>query len=96
MVEVEVGDRVEHGAISDLDHFLASRWRLYSVWRGELVTGRIDHAPWDLRAAELVDVVPDLVTAAGLPVPAGAPLVRYAPGVDVRIAPPVRLGQHPT
>jgi uncharacterized protein YqjF (DUF2071 family) len=96
MVEVEVGDRVEHGAISDLDHFLASRWRLYSVWRGELVTGRIDHAPWDRRAAELVDVVPDLVTAAGLPEPAGAPLVRYAPGVDVRIAPPVRLGQHPT
>jgi hypothetical protein len=40
--------------------------------------------------------VPDLVTAAGLPEPAGPPLVRYAPGVDVRIAAPVRLGGHPT
>lgn len=92
-VEVEVGDPVSAGEMTDLDHFLASRWRLYSVGRGGgLVLGRIDHAPWALRSAELVEVRQDLVEAAGLPSPRGEPIVRYAPGVGVRIAPPTRLG----
>lgn len=91
VVEVEVGDRIRPEEISELDHFLVSRWRLYSVWRNSLVVGRIDHPPWELRSAELVGVLPELVTAAGLPPPSEAPLVRYAPGVDVRIAPPARL-----
>ena len=90
-IEVEVGDPIPPGEVSDLDHFLVSRWRLYSVWRGSLVLGRIDHAPWSLRAAELVGLRQDVLAAAGLPEPAGDPLVRYAPGVDVRIAPPLRL-----
>ena len=93
-IEVEVGDRVEPGDVSDLDHFLVSRWRLYSEWRGGLVLGRIDHAPWTLRAAELIDIRSDMPKAAGLPQPTGTPLVRYAPGIDVRIAPPVRMGTH--
>lgn len=92
-VEVEVGSPVPAGEMTDLDHFLASRWRLYSVGRGGgLVLGRIDHAPWALRSAELVEVRQDLVEAAGLPGPHGDPIVRYAPGVGVRIAPPTRLG----
>lgn len=91
-VEVEVGDPVSAGEMTDLDHFLASRWRLYSVGHRGLVLGRIDHAPWTLRSAELIEVRQDLVEAAGLPSPDGAPIVRYAPGVGVRIAPPIRLG----
>lgn len=90
-IEVEVGDRIEPEKVSDLDHFLVSRWRLYSVWHRGLVLGRIAHAPWTLRTAELVDLQQDMLAAAGLPRPAGDPLVRYAPGVDVRIAPPVRM-----
>lgn len=91
-VEVEVGDPVPAGEMTDLDHFLVSRWRLYSVGRRGLVLGRIDHAPWALRSAELVAVRQDLVEAAGLPSPDGEPIVRYAPGVGVRIAAPTRLG----
>jgi hypothetical protein len=93
-VEVDVGDGIGPDEMSDLDHFLVSRWRLYSVWRRDLVLGRIEHAPWTLRAAELVDLRQDMLEAAGLPQPTVAPLVRYAPGVDVRIAPPVRMGRH--
>jgi uncharacterized protein YqjF (DUF2071 family) len=91
-VEVEVGHPVPAGDVTDLDHFLVSRWRLYSAGRRGLVLGRIDHAPWALRSAELVEVRQDLVEAAGLPSPIGEPIVRYAPGVGVRIAPPTRLG----
>jgi uncharacterized protein YqjF (DUF2071 family) len=91
-VEVEVGEPVPAREMTDLDHFLVSRWRLYSAGRRGLVLGRIDHAPWALRSAELVGVRQDLVEAAGLPSPDGEPIVRYAPGVGVRIAPPARLG----
>lgn len=91
-VEVEVGDPLAPEDVTDLDHFLVSRWRLYSRGRRGLMVGRIDHVPWALRSAGLVDVREDLLRAAGLPDPASAPLVRYAPGVDVRIAPPARLG----
>ena len=90
-IEVEVGDRIDPEKVSDLDHFLVSRWRLYSMWHRGLVLGRIEHAPWTLRAAELVDLQQDMLAAAGLPRPAGEPSVRYAPGVDVRIAMPVRM-----
>jgi uncharacterized protein YqjF (DUF2071 family) len=45
-----------------------------------------------LRSADLVEVRQDLVEAAGLPSPDGEPIVRYAPGAGVRIAPPTRLG----
>lgn len=89
-VEVEVGDLIPAAAMSDLDHFLVSRWRLYSAGRRGLVVGRIDHPPWALREAELLDLRQDLVEAAGLPRPEGAPLVRYATGVEVRIAAPAR------
>jgi uncharacterized protein YqjF (DUF2071 family) len=91
-VEIEVGDPVPAGEMTDLDHFLVSRWRLYSADRRGLVLGRIDHAPWALRSAELVGVRQDLMEAAGLPSPVGAPLVRYAAGTGVRIAPPARVG----
>ena len=87
---MEVGDLIPAAAMSDLDHFLVSRWRLYSAGRRGLVVGRIDHPPWALREAELVDLRQDLLEAAGLPRPEGAPLVRYAAGVGVRIAPPAR------
>jgi uncharacterized protein YqjF (DUF2071 family) len=91
-IEVEVGDPVPAGEMTDLHHFLASRWHLYPAGRRDLVLGRLDHAPWALRSVELVGVRQDLVEAAGLPSPDGEPIARYAPGVGVRIAPPARLG----
>lgn len=51
----------------------------------------VDHAPWPLHRAEVVDCDDSLVTAAGLPAPAGEPLALWSPGVEVRIGRPHRL-----
>jgi hypothetical protein len=87
-VEVEVGPVVPPSELTDLDHFLVSRWRLYSKGRRGIVLGRVEHAPWVLRSAAVVGVREDLLTAGGLPPPQGPPLVRFAAGTKVRIAPP--------
>lgn len=95
LIEVAVCEPVPPGQMNDLDHFLASRWRLYSAGRRGLVLGRVDHVPWRLHRAELVELRQDLLEAAGLPSPSGDPVVRYAAGVGVRIAAPTRLGDPP-
>ena len=43
---------------------------------------------WPLHRAEAATVDDQLITAAGLPAPAGPPLVHYSPGVDVAIGRP--------
>jgi uncharacterized protein YqjF (DUF2071 family) len=44
-----------------------------------------------LRAARLLSLDEDLVEAAGLPAPAGPPLVHWSPGVTVRVGVPRRV-----
>ncbi len=48
----------------------------------------MEHAPWPVHRAELLDLRDDLVAAAGLPGAAGAPHVLWTPGVSVRIGRP--------
>lgn len=68
-----------------LDLFLTARWGLH-VRRGRRTAyGPMDHGPWPLHSAELLDLDDDLVAAAGLPRPAGPPRVLFSPGVDVRV-----------
>jgi uncharacterized protein len=52
---------------------------------------RACHDPWPLYRAEAVVVRDQLITAARLPEPQGAPLVHYSPGVDVTIGRPERM-----
>jgi uncharacterized protein len=68
-----------------LNHFLTARFRLYARWAGRLVAADAEHDPWPLRAAHLGELRQDLVTAAGLPAPAGEPLAHASDGVAVRI-----------
>lgn len=82
------GDEIE---ASNLDHFLTDRWGLYSSFGRGLAYAPVDHAPWPLRAATLVDFEDGLIEAAGYPPPKGEPLVHYSPGVDVRIGMPRRI-----
>lgn len=89
MLEAVVGDRVELGP---LERFLTSRWRFFdAVPGGELITAPVEHRPWALFAAEPLELWEDLTSAAGLPAPAGEPIVHYSPGVDTRIGRPERL-----
>ena len=74
--------------LTDFDHFLTARWRLYTTFNDHLGYAQVDHEPWPFRRAEVVRLDSDLVTAAGLPLPQGDPHVLYSPGVDVRVAAP--------
>jgi uncharacterized protein len=46
----------------------------------------VEHEPWPLRRAVVRELETDLVTAAGLPEPAGEPLAHWSPGVRTRIS----------
>lgn len=82
LIRVRVGDPVQP---TPLDLFLTARWGLHTARRGRTAYGPMDHGPWPLRSAELLDLDDDLVAAAGLPRPDGPPRVLFSPGVDVRV-----------
>jgi uncharacterized protein len=84
-VRVSVGAAYRPGEASERDHFLTARWRLFSVAGSRHRFARACHEPWPLYHADAEVVDDQLVRAAGLPQPAGPPLVHYSPGVDVRI-----------
>ena len=72
---------------SQLDRFLTARWTFYTTLGGRLMRSSIDHAPWELANAEVLQCDPDLVAACGLPLPTTAPIAHYSSGVDVRMGP---------
>jgi uncharacterized protein len=92
-VRIEIGEPFRPQELTDRDHFLTARWRLFSVggaagrWRRY---ADAQHDPWPLQHATVHELDDQLVTAAGLPKPLGEPLVHYSPGVDVRIGRPHR------
>jgi uncharacterized protein YqjF (DUF2071 family) len=89
-VRVAVGDPIPADQVSEFEHFLTARWRLFSVTGGRRTSARACHPRWPLHRASARLVDDQLITAAGLPAPDGAPLVHYSPGVDVAIGRPER------
>jgi hypothetical protein len=87
LVSVAVGEPIDPVDLTDRDHFLTARWRLFSVDGARRRVADAQHDPWPLRHAQIRALDDELVPAAGLPRPAGEPLVHYSPGVDVRIGP---------
>jgi uncharacterized protein YqjF (DUF2071 family) len=85
---ISVGAPYSAGELSELDHFLTARWRLYSVAGNRRLAARAEHAPWPLHRATVHLVDDDLIAAAGLARPDSPPLAHYSPGVDVRIGRP--------
>ena len=84
-VVIQTGQPYALNELTELDHFLTERFRLYTAARQGLRYAQIEHPPWPLARASLVDLRQSLIEAAGLPTPAGAPLVHYAAEIDVRI-----------
>ncbi len=76
-----------------LDEFLTARWGLHVRHAGRTWYVPNQHPPWDLRAAELVDLEDGLVAAAGLgDVAERAPdRVRFASGVRTTFGRPAVL-----
>ncbi|MEU6314422.1 DUF2071 domain-containing protein [Streptomyces sp. NPDC047014] len=92
---IRVGDPVAEPTA--LEHFLTARWALHSEFHGRLLYLPNTHPRWPLHRAELLACEEDLIAAAGLPAPVGAPAsVLYSPGVPVRFArPPRRRRENP-
>jgi uncharacterized protein len=65
--------------------FLTARYRLYALNRGRLAYAQIEHDPWPLTSAAVIQLDQNLIEAAGLPAPQGAPLVHYSAELNVRI-----------
>jgi uncharacterized protein YqjF (DUF2071 family) len=91
-VAIDVGKPFEPDELTPLDHFLTARWALYSAPRSGLHHARASHDPWPLHRGRVVHLDDELVRAAGLAAPRGAPLVHYSPSVEVRIGWPRELG----
>jgi uncharacterized protein len=83
--DLDLGRPLTEPERDELAHFLTARHRLFTVIAGRLATAEAEHRPWPLWHARLVRLDQDLVTAPGLPVPDGDPLVHVSPGVPVRI-----------
>jgi uncharacterized protein YqjF (DUF2071 family) len=71
------------------DLWLTSRWRAFTRTGRLLWRTSVEHEPWPLCRAELMDLQQTLTTAAGLPEPSGPAVLHYSPGVRaVRFALP--------
>jgi uncharacterized protein YqjF (DUF2071 family) len=85
---VERGDLVE---ATPLDMFLTARWGTVAAWRGRLRHHPVDHPPWVLREATIVELDDSAVTATGLRAPGDEPIVRIAEPLDARFGRPARV-----
>lgn len=90
-VTVEVGERYEAGELTQFDHWLTARYRLYSAGRSGLGFALAEHDPWVLHRALALHVDTSLIAVAGLPRPTGTPIIHWSPGVVVRVSFPQHL-----
>jgi uncharacterized protein YqjF (DUF2071 family) len=84
-ITIEPAGPYHPSELTDRDHFLTARFRLYTMSRGKLRHAQIEHAPWPLARAKAVEMRQTLFQRAGLPAPQGPPLVHYAASISVRI-----------
>ena len=80
-VTVDQGDPVD--AASGLDLFLTARWSTVTYRRGRVVRAPVDHAPWHLRDARVLECSDELVAAAGYTVDS-EPIARIAAPLHAR------------
>ncbi len=90
-VKIRVGEPYDDAELSDFDHFLTARWRLYSAHTDGLRSALAEHDPWPLHRAEVLDLDDQLISAAGLAQPDSEPIVHWSPGTEVRIGYPHKL-----
>lgn len=87
-VRLELGSPLASGEVSELEAFLVGRWRAYTYLFGQLALVPVEHQPWLLTHARVLELRDELVASAGLPPPHGPPVVHFSPGVDVAIGLP--------
>lgn len=88
-VSVRIGSAVS--VPSPLETFLTARFRLFAKLRGRLIMAEVSHETWPLQQGRLCELQETLLETAGVLRPSLSPLVHFAAGVDVLVAPPVPL-----
>ena len=92
-IRIEVGEPLGAGHDGDVAASLSGRWRAFPGAAGRaLAVVPVEHEPWPLCHARLVDIDESISAAAGLPEPAEEPLVHFSAGVDARLGPPRPIG----
>ncbi len=71
--------------------FFTARFRLYTMLAGRLAFAQVEHDPWPLESATLLDLEQNIIEHCDLPPAVGDPLVHFSPGVFVRIGRPTFL-----
>ena len=73
---------------SALDVFLTARFRLYSIWARRLVSAKVEHPPWQLQHAKVLELVENVREAMHVDFPNEDFLAHHSPGVDTNIGLP--------
>jgi uncharacterized protein len=81
-IRIRPGERIEAG---EFDNFLTARYRLYSEIAKRSHFADIDHAPWPLQRAEVLNLEQNVMENSGVPGPSGDPVVHFSRRLDVRI-----------
>jgi hypothetical protein len=87
----EVVEPLRVASEGSLDAFLLERYRLFSVRRGRVMTGEVDHAPYEFRTARVLTLFDQLVGSAGFAESGSVVHAAFSPGVNVRIGVPKTL-----
>ncbi len=82
---IGIGRPIPSEQATDLDKFTTARFCFYALRGGRLMRAWVEHDPWRLRQASVIELSETLIAALGLPAPDRAPLARYAEGVDARV-----------
>jgi uncharacterized protein YqjF (DUF2071 family) len=80
-IQISIGEPFRSDALSQ---FLTERYRLYATYMDRLISVAVQHQPWPLRHARVLQLEQTLTSAAALQVQAQPDLIHYSNGVDVR------------
>lgn len=89
---VRIGE--PHSGPTELDRFVTARWSLHTSYWGIPIRVDVDHPPWTLHRAELVELHLDetFFHEVGLPQPSGEPAsVLWSPGTRTKVGFPARV-----
>lgn len=83
-ISIQPGKRMD---TREFDHFLTARYRLYALTGERIAHADIEHEPWPLHHATVLDLRQDLFEQSSVPQPVGDPVVHFSHRLDVRIGP---------
>jgi hypothetical protein len=89
---VRVGQHIS--TLTELERFVTARWSLHSSYLGVPIRVDVDHPPWRLHRAELVDLKLDntFFDELGLPAPTSEPAsVLWSPGTRSKVGLPTNI-----